>query len=89
MTRPLSPRSLRPERFRAAGYGGVFLELLEPYILKNRLTSLNPVVMQAFVEHYRSLGMVPRVEQCILRMDIASLDFQQGERVWVDERMGG
>lgn len=34
-------------------------------------------VMQALVEHYSRKGWLQRVEQCILHMDIASLDFNQ------------
>ncbi|MED6196098.1 hypothetical protein PIB30_044081 [Stylosanthes scabra] len=42
-----------------------FLELLEPYILKDMLGSLPP----------------ERVEQCVLHMDISSLDFNQVVRL--------
>lgn len=98
---------------------GTFLELLEPYILKDMLSGLAPEVtnpyafcssplfsrlclswlripgqfffkaswtksllsgqqvMQALVEHYSSRGWLNRVEQCVLHMDIASLDFNQ------------
>jgi hypothetical protein len=33
--------------------------------------------MQALVEHYSQRGWLERVEQCVLHMDIASLDFNQ------------
>lgn len=33
--------------------------------------------MQALVEHYSSKGWLQRVEQCVLHMDISSLDFNQ------------
>jgi hypothetical protein len=56
---------------------GTFLELLEPYILKDMLGALPPEVMQALVEHYSQRGWLERVEQCVLHMDIASLDFNQ------------
>ena len=64
-------------RFQGSGQQGLFLELLEPFILNDKLMSLNPAVMQAFVEHYSEKRMLRRVEQCILHMDIASLDFHQ------------
>jgi hypothetical protein len=64
-------------RFGAVSKSGLFLELLEPFILNDKLTSLNPAVMQAFVDHYSEKEMLLRVEQCILHMDIASLDFHQ------------
>lgn len=34
-------------------------------------------VMQALVQHYSQHGWLERVEQCVLHMDIASLDFNQ------------
>lgn len=33
--------------------------------------------MQALVEHYSQKGWLQRVEQCVLHMDISSLDFNQ------------
>ncbi|KAJ7567914.1 hypothetical protein O6H91_01G011900 [Diphasiastrum complanatum] len=65
------------EKFSAVGQKGAFLELLEPYILKDMLGQLAPEVMQALVEHYSGRGWLQRVEQCVLHMDIASLDFNQ------------
>ncbi|XP_061336462.1 uncharacterized protein LOC133283598 isoform X2 [Gastrolobium bilobum] len=58
-----------------------FLELLEPYILKDMLGSLPPEIMQELVEYYSSKGWLQRVEQCVLHMDISSLDFNQVVRL--------
>ncbi|XP_073396316.1 uncharacterized protein [Physcomitrium patens] len=68
-------------KFVAVGQRGIFLELLEPYILKDMLGGLAPEVMQALVEHYSYHGWVDRVEQCVLHMDIGSLDFNQVVRL--------
>ncbi|MCL7022685.1 hypothetical protein MKW94_004174 [Papaver nudicaule] len=68
-------------KFVAAQHGGTFLELLEPYILKDMLGCLPPEIMQALVEHYSSKGWLQRVEQCVLHMDISSLDFNQVVRL--------
>ncbi|KAI3843581.1 hypothetical protein MKX03_022406 [Papaver bracteatum] len=68
-------------KFVAVQHGGTFLELLEPYILKDMLGCLPPEIMQALVEHYSSKGWLQRVEQCVLRMDISSLDFNQVVRL--------
>ncbi|PIA34901.1 hypothetical protein AQUCO_03700277v1, partial [Aquilegia coerulea] len=68
-------------RFVAVQHGGTFLELLEPYILKDMLGCLPPEIMQALVEHYSSKGWLQRVEQCVLHMDISSLDFNQVVRL--------
>ncbi|XP_022112058.1 vacuolar protein sorting-associated protein 8 homolog isoform X1 [Acanthaster planci] len=56
---------------------GVFLECLEPYILNDSLTSITPVVMKDFVDHYKTRMMIHNVEACIVHMDIASLDIHQ------------
>ncbi|KAJ3693979.1 hypothetical protein LUZ60_009459 [Juncus effusus] len=68
-------------RFLAVQHGGTFLEILEPYILKDMLGCLLPEIMQALVEHYSEKGWLQRVEQCILHMDISSLDFNQVVRL--------
>ncbi len=66
------------ERFSSDAIAtGTFLECLEPYILNDRLSSITPVVMKAFVDHYQQKGMVQNVEACIVHMDIASLDIHQ------------
>ncbi|CAI5500514.1 unnamed protein product, partial [Closterium sp. Naga37s-1] len=59
----------------------IFLELLEPYILTDHLSTLPPEVMQALVEHYSERGWLSRVQQCVLHMDIASLDINQVVRL--------
>ncbi|GMI69544.1 vacuolar protein sorting 8 [Hibiscus trionum] len=64
-------------KFVAVQQRDAFLELLEPYILKDMLGCLPPEIMQALVEHYSSKGWLQRVEQCVLHMDISSLDFNQ------------
>ncbi|EPS74414.1 hypothetical protein M569_00339, partial [Genlisea aurea] len=64
-------------KFAEAQQKETFLELLEPYILKDMLSSIPPAIMQALVEHYSGRGWLQRIEQCILHMDILSLDFNQ------------
>lgn len=68
-------------KFVGVQHGGTFLELLEPYILKDMLGCLPPEVMQALVEHYSEKGWLQRIEQCVLHMDIGSLDFNQVVRL--------
>ncbi|KAK2993311.1 hypothetical protein RJ640_006799 [Escallonia rubra] len=76
-------------RFVSAEHKETFLELLEPYILKDMLGSLPPEVMQALVEHYSMKGWLQRVEQCVLHMDISSLDFNQVVRLCREHRLYG
>ncbi|KAL2336279.1 hypothetical protein Fmac_010725 [Flemingia macrophylla] len=54
-----------------------FLDLLEPYILKDMLGFLPPEIMQELVDYYSNKGWLQRIEQCVLHMDISSLDFNQ------------
>lgn len=64
-------------KFVGVHHEGTFLEILEPYILRDMLGFLPPEIMQALVEYYSSKGWLERVEQCVLHMDISSLDFNQ------------
>jgi hypothetical protein len=59
------------DRFQQEGRLPILLELLEPYILNDRLRFLPPVVMKAFVEHYQTTEQVQAVERCIVHMDTA------------------
>ncbi|KAK4425213.1 Vacuolar protein sorting-associated protein 8 [Sesamum alatum] len=74
-------------KFDDAHHKETFLELLEPYILKDMLGSLPPEIMQALVEHYSKRGWLQRIEQCVLHMDILSLDFNQIVRLCREHRL--
>ncbi|PSS23502.1 Vacuolar protein sorting-associated protein [Actinidia chinensis var. chinensis] len=76
-------------KFVAVQHKETFLELLEPYILKDMLGTLPPEIMQALVEHYSTKGWLQRVEQCVLHMDISSLDFNQVVRLCREHRLYG
>ncbi len=54
-----------------------FLELLMPMIQEDQITSLSPIAMQDFVQHYQALGRLDVIEQCIMHLDIANLDIHQ------------
>ncbi|XP_035266136.1 vacuolar protein sorting-associated protein 8 homolog isoform X1 [Anguilla anguilla] len=56
---------------------GVFLESLEPYILSERLGCLTAPVMRDLLGHFQDNGMMDSVENCLVHMDITSLDIQQ------------
>jgi peptidoglycan hydrolase-like protein with peptidoglycan-binding domain len=82
-------------RFQAAAQGGsgsgsgsgsggpeaAFLHQLLPFILFDQLPSVAPEVMQALVEQCVAGGAAEAVEQCVLRMDILSLDLNQASGV--------
>ncbi|KAM8934115.1 vacuolar protein sorting-associated protein 8 homolog [Pelodytes ibericus] len=56
---------------------GVFLECLEPYLLRDQLPGLTAHVMKDLLLHFQDRGLMESVEACIVHMDITSLDIQQ------------
>lgn len=56
---------------------GVFLDHLEPYIIKDELTHITPEVMKDFLEHYESKGMLASIEACIVHLDLTNLNVKQ------------
>ncbi|KAJ8003390.1 hypothetical protein DPEC_G00147830 [Dallia pectoralis] len=56
---------------------GVFLESLEPYIVSERLGCLNAVVMRDLLAHLQDNNMMDSIGNCLVHMDITSLDIQQ------------
>ncbi|XP_061644844.1 vacuolar protein sorting-associated protein 8 homolog isoform X3 [Phyllopteryx taeniolatus] len=56
---------------------GVFLELLESYIVTNRLGHLPTTIMKDLLAHYNSNGLMDNLERCIVHLDVTSLDIQQ------------
>ncbi|KAK2552517.1 Vacuolar protein sorting-associated protein 8-like protein [Acropora cervicornis] len=55
----------------------VFLESLEPHILSDKLTSLSPIVMKEFIEHYQQQNKLREVESCLMHLDVTNLDIHQ------------
>ncbi|XP_002936581.2 vacuolar protein sorting-associated protein 8 homolog isoform X2 [Xenopus tropicalis] len=55
---------------------GVFLECLEPYLLRDQLPGLTAHVMKDLLLHFQDQGQMESVEACIVHMDITSLDIQ-------------
>ncbi|RMX42196.1 hypothetical protein pdam_00017314 [Pocillopora damicornis] len=55
----------------------VFLESLEPHILADKLTSLSPIVMKEFIEHYNQQNKLKDVESCLMHLDVTNLDIHQ------------
>ena len=63
------------ERFCEAEQQGVFLQLLEPFMLTDHLRQLAPKVLQDFVQYYQERRWLDRVEQCLMHMDVSVIDF--------------
>ena len=62
-------------RFNSAGFVSVFLDVLEPYILNDKLDYIAPEAMAHFVEHCRLTNGIATVERCLLHMDVTIMDF--------------
>jgi hypothetical protein len=62
-------------RFHDAGFLSVFLDVLEPYILNDKLNYIAPEAMMHFVEHCRTNNGIATVERCLLHMDVTIMDF--------------
>lgn len=62
-------------RFQAVGYTTVFLDVLEPYVLSDKLAYIAPEVMSYFVEHCKATNGIATVERCLLHMDCTIMDF--------------
>lgn len=62
--------------FQQRKKAGLLLEKLEPFILGDKLNSLPPEIIQQIVKHYISQPqLIPKLEQILLHLDIALLDF--------------
>jgi hypothetical protein len=62
-------------KFRSLpGGDAIFLQLLEPFIVTGRLTTLSPAVLQAFVWHFVRLGRLADLEKCLLRLTMPESD---------------
>ena len=62
-------------RFQEVRYTSVFLDVLEPYVLTDKLSYISPEVMAHFVEHCKATNGIATVERCLLHMDCTIMDF--------------
>ncbi|CAN8101378.1 unnamed protein product [Discula destructiva] len=56
---------------------GIFLEILEPYILEQKIQMLPPGVVKDLVTHYVEKGLEGRLEEMICHMNTMTLDLDQ------------
>ncbi|KAK7901808.1 hypothetical protein WMY93_018577 [Mugilogobius chulae] len=66
---------------------GVFLEVLESYIVADRLGHLTTPIMRDLLAHYHGNGMMDSLERCIVHLDVTSLDIQQVVNVCWDNKL--
>ncbi|CAB9509972.1 vacuolar protein sorting 8 homolog (Saccharomyces cerevisiae) [Seminavis robusta] len=62
-------------RFQAVGFTSVFLDVLEPYVLNDKLSYIAPEAMAYFVDHCKATNGIATVERCLLHMDVRIMDF--------------
>ncbi|GAW11661.1 hypothetical protein ANO14919_010090 [Xylariales sp. No.14919] len=65
------------EWFEEGDVEGIFLEVLEPYILEKTIRAVPPTVVKAMVTHFVSQGWEGRLEEMICHMETATLDIDQ------------
>lgn len=65
------------DKFAESEVPGVFLEVLEPYILKDQVSNIPPAVMKDLVEHYGKKRKLAQLEQIIWHVNPQSLDIDQ------------
>jgi hypothetical protein len=65
------------ETFQQSGYEGTFLELLEPFILKDELKTIPNDIFDKFVYHYSKAETVLRLDKCVCRLDLSEYDFDK------------
>ncbi|KAH8899208.1 hypothetical protein GQ53DRAFT_816382 [Thozetella sp. PMI_491] len=63
--------------YEDADVEGILLEILEPYILEETVTSLPPAVVKAMVSHYVAKGLESRLEEMLCHMETTTLDLDQ------------
>ncbi|KXJ91308.1 golgi complex component [Microdochium bolleyi] len=56
---------------------GIFLEVMEPYILEKTITSVPPAAVKAMVIHFVDNGWESRLEDMLVHMDTSTLDIDQ------------
>lgn len=56
---------------------GIFLDILEPYILDRQISSVPPVVLKGLITHYTTRGLDTRLEELICHLDTATMDIDQ------------
>ncbi|KAI0006521.1 Golgi CORVET complex core vacuolar protein 8-domain-containing protein [Xylariaceae sp. FL0662B] len=56
---------------------GIFLEVLEPYILEKQISTLPPTAIKSMVTHYVGKGWESRLEEMICHMETTTMDIDQ------------
>ncbi|KAI1202970.1 vacuolar assembly/sorting protein VPS8 [Nemania serpens] len=65
------------EWYEDGGIEGIFLEVLEPYILEKTIRTVPPTVVKTMVAHFVAQGWEGRLEEMICHMETTTLDIDQ------------
>ncbi len=63
------------QRFQSAGFSSIFFDVLEPYVLNDKIPYISAEAMSYFVEHCKITKGISTVERCLLHMDCSIMDF--------------
>ncbi|GAX18100.1 hypothetical protein FisN_25Hh077 [Fistulifera solaris] len=63
------------QRFQSAGFSAIFFDVLEPYVLNDKIPYISAEAMSYFVEHCKMTKGISTVERCLLHMDCSIMDF--------------
>lgn len=61
--------------FESARFTEVFFDVLEPYVLDDRIDYIAPQAMTYFIQHYKARNELVSVERCLLHLDVTIMDF--------------
>jgi len=61
--------------FKFAQYVSVFFDVLEPYVLNEKLDYIAPEAMTFFIDHCKAMNDLAIVERCLLHMNVTFMDF--------------
>ena len=75
------------ERFVRIGAESVFLELLEKYILRDRVSYVPAIVFQDLLKYLNRLNRMKDVEKCVLHLDARRLDIDGIVRLCAENKL--
>lgn len=63
------------EKFCKSGNNSIFFEVLEPYIMNDKLKYVTAEVMARFVDHCKINNDLSTFERCLIHLDVSIMDF--------------
>ncbi|OJD11363.1 hypothetical protein AJ78_07855 [Emergomyces pasteurianus Ep9510] len=63
--------------YEECGFEGIFLDILEPYIVRGNVRTLPPTAVKSLITHYTTNHTATRLEEIICLLDISTIDIDQ------------